>query len=457
MTNKTTYSDFIQKTYRNYANYILCNRAIPSFMDGMKSSPRLAVYVAKDKATSLTITSALTGLVMATGLYHHGDMALSQLISKMAQSFKGSNNLPLFEGSGAFGSFLEPDGIAAPRYTEVKISPNFFNLFPEIDFEIIPRDIETNAPIHLLPVIPIALINGASGIAVGYNTNILNYSIKDIIGCIMKHLDNKKCPDNLTPYYKGYSGAVYRKDDKVYIEGDYTVKKNTVIIHEIPFTYNMTSYEEVLEKLIEKEIIKSYINHSKDEWEIHVQVSREFLTQDRDEILTQLKLRDTLNENMNFMKDDELTPTHYNNVVQYIKDWSDKRIVFYEKRKQYLLEQYRKQILNTTIKIILASVLKGKKDVLEEDEIVHQILSKHIEITKITNKIHMQVFDEQIKEISTSLFKQVKLSELTDSSIQKVLDKRSTIIDTYNNLYSLDIVDMFKQDLDELKNKYRGE
>ena len=164
--NKATYNDFIQKTYRNYANYILCNRAIPSFMDGMKSSPRLAVYVAKDKATSLTITSALTGLVMATGLYHHGDGAMSQLISKMAQSFKGSNNIPLFDGSGAFGSFLEPDGIAAPRYTEVKISHNFFNLFPEIDFEIIPRDVETGAPIHLLPIIPISLINGASGIAV---------------------------------------------------------------------------------------------------------------------------------------------------------------------------------------------------------------------------------------------------------------------------------------------------
>ena len=195
-------------------------RAIPSFDDGLKRSHRQAIYASLTKFKygrgNEPLSVARFGAFAAEHTnYHHGEMSMCDTITKLAQSFIGSNNLPVFEGRGQFGTRSEMGADAAsPRYIKV-ILPDYTSLlYDEELINIIPRRViegEECEPIYLPATIPIHLVNGTAGIATGYSTFIPNHNYYDVINWLKEKCSGVANPNkgkHLRVWYRGFEGTM---------------------------------------------------------------------------------------------------------------------------------------------------------------------------------------------------------------------------------------------------------
>jgi DNA topoisomerase-2 len=177
--NDTT--DFIKTTSRDYSIYVCQSRGIPAVSDGLKDSQRKALFVIKPMTEQIK-TVSLAGSMLSSNTYLHGDASATEAISLMAAPY--CNNICLLAGVGAFGTRVGPTDWGAPRYTYVKKNAYTESLIYQ-DYDIIPLkenyDGSVMEPKHFLPVIPLVLLNGVSGIAVGWSTEILPRAFKDIV------------------------------------------------------------------------------------------------------------------------------------------------------------------------------------------------------------------------------------------------------------------------------------
>lgn len=228
-------SEYISTSSREYAIYICDTRGIPSVIDGLKTSQRIALWLLRNRAEKLK-TAALVGLMSYEKLYVHGEASAGNAISFLAAPFK--NNVPLIQGEGSFGSRINPDGIGAPRYTEVKRSKaaEAFLYNDLADVPLVPNyDGSTFQPLHFLPLIPTVLLNGVEGIAVGYSTSILRRNLKDLIQATIDVVQGKK-PKPLKPYYEGYDLGVKNVGPSQWeFTGKVQIKDtSTLVVTELP-------------------------------------------------------------------------------------------------------------------------------------------------------------------------------------------------------------------------------
>ncbi len=191
VTNRISLSTFAEKSYLDYAMYVILDRALPHVSDGLKPVQRRIVYAMSElglKNTAKYKKSARTvGDVL--GKFHpHGDSACYEAMVLMAQSF--SYRYPLIDGQGNWGAPDDPKSFAAMRYTEAKLSPYSDLLLKEIaqgTVEWIPNFDGTLDEPKLLPAqVPNVLLNGGSGIAVGMATDIPPHNLTEILNaCIV--------------------------------------------------------------------------------------------------------------------------------------------------------------------------------------------------------------------------------------------------------------------------------
>jgi DNA topoisomerase II len=178
------YEDFINKDLINYS-YTDLKRSIPSLIDGLKISQRKILYTClKENIRKEIKVGQLSGLTTDVAAYHHGEAALHQSIIKMAQDFVGSNNVPLLEPCGQFGTRHHGGSdSASARYIFTRLSPITDLIFPESDMHILRYETEDGKqvePSFFLPILPMILVNGTRGIGTGWSTNVLNYNPLDI-------------------------------------------------------------------------------------------------------------------------------------------------------------------------------------------------------------------------------------------------------------------------------------
>ena len=201
-------SDVILNDSREYAIYVCSNRAIPAVEDGLKTGQRIALWLLRNRADKIK-TVALGGEMAASKLYVHGDVSANDSIGKLAAPY--NNNIPLIEGLGQFGNRVAPiEGIGAPRYTEVRRAKSA-EAFLYNDLDLIPLeenyDGSNYQPQHFLPLIPTVLLNGVSGIAVGWSTEILPRSLKSLIQATQDALEGKPVK-TLVPHYEKFDVGV---------------------------------------------------------------------------------------------------------------------------------------------------------------------------------------------------------------------------------------------------------
>ena len=194
-------ASYAQRAYLEYALSVVKGRALPDVCDGQKPVQRRILYSmsrmglgfggANGNVGAKPVKSArVVGDVL--GRFHpHGDQAAYEALVRMAQDF--SQRYPLIDGQGNFGS-RDGDGAAAMRYTEARLARITSLLLDEIDegtVSFIPNyDGSTEEPMQLPARLPFALLNGASGIAVGLATEIPSHNLREIASACVALIRN---------------------------------------------------------------------------------------------------------------------------------------------------------------------------------------------------------------------------------------------------------------------------
>lgn len=189
-------SEYAEEAYLSYAISVVKGRALPSVEDGQKPVQRRILYAMKEMnlvAGAKPVKSArVVGNVL--GMYHpHGDSSAYEAAVRLAQDF--TLRYPLVDGQGNFGS-RDGDGAAAMRYTEMRLSPIADLLLSEIDRGTV--DFQNNydgafrEPMLLPARLPMMLLNGASGIAVGMATEMVPHNMREVANAVLHVMSNPK-------------------------------------------------------------------------------------------------------------------------------------------------------------------------------------------------------------------------------------------------------------------------
>lgn len=351
-----TIEDFFDHEYRDYGLYTVTSRAIPSLVDGFKPSQRKIAFVAnrvfKTGDEKPLKVFQLAGRIAAEAFYHHGGGSLEGAITTMTQEFK--NSMPIFQGIGQFGSLRSPEAGAA-RYIGVRFNENFRLLYK--DFDLVDPQLEEGEEIEpkfFLPIIPTVLLNGSSGIAVGFATNILNRHPLDLIDACYDVLDERPIRE-LRPWVKGFFGTFERALDNPRswsIKGSYVIKNtSTVEVTEIPPSFTYEKYESYLDGLVEKGVISSYDDHSSSRANYVLKFPRATLAeyQAKGKLDDLLKIKEGSGENLTTL--DENGKLHIfekaEDIVQYFVKF---RLGYYARRKEYLVKTLNQELCELSAK-----------------------------------------------------------------------------------------------------------
>ena len=187
---------FAERAYLDYAISVVKGRALPDVCDGQKPVQRRILYAMNElglhAAAKPRKSAAVVGDVLGK-LHPHGDQSVYDALVRMAQDF--SLRYPLIDGQGNFGS-RDGDGAAAMRYTEARLTPIARLLLDEIDMgtvDFAPNYDGSAQEPKLLPArLPIVLLNGASGIAVGLATEIPSHNLQEVARAAVALIRNPK-------------------------------------------------------------------------------------------------------------------------------------------------------------------------------------------------------------------------------------------------------------------------
>ena len=446
MTEKSI-SEFLSDEYKEFAMYVIEGRAIPSVIDGFKPTQRKIKHIANQiwrtgNEKTLKVFQ-LSGKVASDCFYHHGDASLSNAIITMAQRFK--NNASLLEEEGQFGSLRSPQA-GAPRYIGTKLSENFRLIYK--DFELLnfkEEEGESIEPHYFLPIVPTVLLNGSSGIAVGFASNILNRNIKSIIDACLKVLNGKQ-PGEIKPSLNGFTGDYIQdtENNKRWIIRGKFVRSNTstVKISELPPSMTYEKYEDILDKLVDDKIIVSYDDNCKDNIDYTIKFTRSDLDKlDDDKLDKLLKLEESSTEIFSTL-DEKGKLMIFECTEDIIKYFVCFRLAYYDVRKQYLLDKMNRELK------ILSNRGRFIKAILDEKLKVNN--TPKVEIIKGVEEMNLDMIDG-----SYDYLLRMPIYSLTKEVFDKLkadfIEKKAEI----QKMEQTDTKDMYVDDLNELKKKFK--
>lgn len=437
-TEKTTFESFFNNEFIDFsmADNI---RSIPSVIDGLKPSQRKVLYTMfKNNYKKQIKVANLSGGVIETSSYHHGPASLEATIVNMAQNFVGTNNLNLLQPLGNFGSRLKGGKDAASsRYIFTLLSDltkNIFNVDDNPILNYLDDDGFKIEPEHYIPIIPMILINGSEGIGTGWSTSLPNYDPVDVIKYLVLKLKDKNVT-KLHPKYNEFKGKiVYDSKNNRYVTRGVIKKINmsTLNITELPIGMWNDKYYEILDKLVDDKIIKDYTKNDTDtKVDINVSISREELKQiEKDDNMIDLFKLETYHSMSNihlFNKDGQICK--YNNIDEVINEFIDVRLDFYQKRKNYILNELEKdrKILVNKMKFI-NEILKGTLVIQNKKRSEIEEKMKELGISKMENSFNyllnmslLSLTNEKLLELKKIYAdKKTEIDELTNTTIKQM-------------------------------------
>lgn len=185
----------MEKSYIDYAMSVIASRALPDVRDGLKPVQRRILYsmIELNNGPDKPHRKCARIVGDTMGKYHpHGDSSIYGALVNLAQDW--STRYPLVDGHGNFGS-VDGDGAAAMRYTEARLSKISMEMTADINkntVDFAPNFDETEKEPTVLPSrFPNLLVNGTSGIAVGMATNIPPHNLREVIGAVVKIIDDQ--------------------------------------------------------------------------------------------------------------------------------------------------------------------------------------------------------------------------------------------------------------------------
>ena len=269
----------METSYIDYAMSVIASRALPDVRDGLKPVQRRILYsmIELNNGPDKPHRKCARIVGDTMGKYHpHGDSSIYGALVNMAQEW--STSYVLVDGHGNFGS-VDGDGAAAMRYTEARLSKISMELTADINKDTVdfaPNFDETEKEPTVLPArFPNLLVNGTSGIAVGMSTNIPQHNLREVIGAVVKIIDDQiadkevttieeimeivKGPDFPTGATilgtRGIEEAYRTGRGKIRVRAVHNIEpmangKNRIVITELPYMVNKARLIEKIAELV---------------------------------------------------------------------------------------------------------------------------------------------------------------------------------------------------------------
>jgi topoisomerase-4 subunit A len=461
-------SQFAQEAYKDYALYVLHDRALPGLIDGLKPVQRRLIYTmsllhldyqSKPKKSVRTVGDVL-------GKFHpHSDQACYEALVHLSQPF--TTRYPLLHGQGNFGSQDDPKSFAAMRYTEVKLSFYASLLLNQLNEDIVPWQTNFDGTLsepQVLPAqLPFLLLNGCSGIAVGMSCEIPSFNLVEVIDALLLLIALPKASvDDLIdvlPAPDFPAGGVIKATElelknlfstntsSFIIEGRYVLEGKTLIIEQLPYGLSTSRLIEQIQQLIQKKDLIA-LSDLQDLSDHSQPVSLKCVFKTENDALKGLKvlllktdLRKTYRVYFNILNEHGI-PSGMS-IHEFLLTWI-------ELRKSMMLKQYQRQMRLIDLRL---HVINALGCVYQDIEKVIQIIRFEDDPWNIIAKKY-ELDQDQIEAL-----KKLRLSQLTKLNAQELaiekerLDQEKVVI--YGLIHSpTKLKNALKKELTTLKKVY---
>ena len=466
----------MKSAYIDYSMSVIVSRALPDVRDGLKPVHRRILY---DMAAELNLSSdkptrksaRIVGDVL--GKFHpHGDSSVYEAMVRMAQDW--SMRYPLVEGQGNFGS-MDGDSPAAMRYTEARMQKITDEVMADIEKETIDWtlnfDDTLKEPTVLPTKIPLLLVNGASGIAVGMATNMAPHNLSEVVDACCAYIDNKdlEC-EELLNYVKGpdfpTGGIIYGYEGvkealltgrgrvvmRAKTEIEHTASgRECIVISEIPYMVNKAEMIKKIADLINEKKIEgiSYINDESDRQGMRIVI---ILKQDA----VASVVLNTLYKNTPLQSSFAVNNIALVNGRPQLLNLKDLIHHFVEHRHEVIVRRSRFDLQKAEERLHIVNGLLIAQDNI--DEVVHIIRS-----SKTGEEARTRLQERfGLSELQTAAILEMRLRQLTGLQREQLMNEHDELVKTIN--YLNDVLQseelqmqIIKDELLEMKEKYGDE
>jgi DNA topoisomerase II len=490
---KVTYSEFIYKDLIHFSNSDI-QRSIPSLVDGLKPSQRKILYVClRDNIKTAIKVNQLASRVSEKTAYKHGESSLEGTIVGMAQDYPGSNNINCLLPKGNFGYRNEGGkNYAASRYIKTNletIADKIFNKNDSCILNYLEEEGEMVEPEFYYPILPMVLVNGASGIGTGFATDIPQYNPVDICENLLRLLDDEQM-EKMLPWYQGFTGIIEQESSKKYrVYGKYDVKDSNLLnITEIPIVGNYSStnaYEEKVlkplagmtqmvtvskddktkgKRVAKKEppkkssvpvVLSSFFKHPGNNV---VNFEVQFIGNELQKLIKKggtvfedtFKLTSTISTTNMCLYNSKGVITYYNDALDIMSEFYDTRLEAYKKRKKYRLK-----VLTNELKI-----LKYKAQFIKD------YLSRTLKIEReskqsVIDQLKALGYPELTYSITASEDKQsydylltMHISSLTKEKIEELENQRDSKQEEFDDYSSIGEKELWRREINDFMTAY---
>ena len=433
-------TELIQFSVRDVA------RSIPHIMDGLKESIRKILYGCfKRSSKDADIKVAqLAGHVSEVSLYHHGEESLNKAITAMAQSFPGSNNIPLLEANGQFGTRIQGgEDRASPRYIHTKLASVTAKIFRPEDDVILNYKVDEGVQVEpdtYYPIIPMILVNGAVGIGTGFSTNVPMYNPLDLVEAVLNFISGKKVP-LMKPWFRNWTGLVGEDGKGSFLSKGRVkkVKAGSFVIEELPVYRWTEEYKIFLESLVSDGVLKSMKSQYTDT-DVRFEITLSPTT-DVDESTLERILQLTSNRNLStsnihlFSTDGRITK--FGSVNDVLDVWLTERLQKYGERKQRVMQSMNERLITLSAKArFIREVVDGQIEVMG------------VKAAVLEQKLKQKKFPQVDKSYKYLL--KLPIQQLTLEKMEKLLEEEENLRSQLAELSTTPSADIWKREIQDL-------
>ncbi len=470
--NSISLKKYAEESYLNYAMYVILDRALPNVGDGLKPVQRRILYAMSElglDATSKYKKSARTVGDVIGKFHPHGDSAAYEAMVLMAQNF--SFKYPLVDGQGNWGSQDDPKSFAAMRYTESKLT-NFANLLiselksgtvdwqPNFDGSLLE-------PVIFPSKVPMILLNGTSGIAVGMATDIPSHNINEIIDAAVRLLDKPK--STLKEMLKIIKGPDFSNEAEIIINDEeleemyltgrggfkiqahWEQEKNQIIINALPYQASGSKIlEQIAEQMLNKKLpmVVDLTDEGDHEEPVRLVITLRSNRVNAQDLMNHLfastDLQKTYRMNMNLISL-KGGPKVFS-LVELLKEWLVFRKNTVKRKLEHRLDQVNDRL----------HVLKGLLTVFIDLDKVIKIIRKSDEPKKELIKTF------KLSDIQANAILEIRLRQLAKLEQLKLENERDELVNEQNNIEKIlksktRLKTLIKNELIEIKEEFGEE
>lgn len=476
-------------------------RAIPKMTDGLKESQRKLMWAGivrwsvdnnpthgYKKTMDEVKVAQFAAYASEFTNFHHNEDIMGTTTKTMAMGFPGARNMPYFKACGQFGTRNQGGKDAASaRYLFTTLEWWIPYVFKTEDVPFLEMKYDEGQkiePVTLLPIIPMALVNGALGIATGFSTFIPNHNPMEIVDKLLARIEQNIKPDELTPWYKGFEGKITietgtrktfsidedesesvvldesdaESDTSCYDYGDLGLSSasnnlfisshtkrvmitegivrinthnNNMYIDELPIGLWNQNYYDFLCKLRERHSIRDVRETSGlDKASFEIINARSLKT-------TQLRLKRSFGLNNMILLGPNNFPLIYKDAVSILNAFYEFRIKIYQERKRYYIEDISKQLAKFRDKKKIIMLIVEKKIIAvgrDEQAVVEEFRKHGVE--------------------NPEIYTQLSFKQMTLEHIEKIQKQEDDILVELNFYKANSANDLWRIDLLNFKDAY---